>query len=1350
MGRRSAAGGQDLEALRVRNQMLMQKANMAAFGLSAVAQGASMMGGGIADKVAPMMTAVSGAIMAMSMVQGPISAAVVGIGAIAIAAVMVRRSFDKAQDETLAFAEQMGASSKNIRMFAEAAGKVSAGEVMERRRKERTGIYQIQPGKKTFGQAFAEGEQGKQMTKDVGKNIKQSGQAGAQSALVSQMATAVSSGAMSAEQARSVVANIAQELGDYSFGMSVNAKLISILGPNGENLMTDPLTVRTKLIEDTRQRMDQAAKATNKSKGITLGDVGNVGGYALAGAGSGAAMGAGIGATIGGAVSFGTLALPAAAVGAIAGTIIGGIAGATYGRKDRAKRMGETSGAQVALQKIALEQQQELLDSMDLEYQRKIELLKAEGKIVEAKKLQAEYDKNRQTLVEENQKTTEQVTTSFATSKAQSQLMTGADKAITAKYKDTALEDVATLSKSTIDDMELKDEQKYTLKMQLASGQLDPMQVLDIVDIFKTKEDQEKFFNITTKFGGAVSNEALNVASMFAGKDGTNVELQKQIMLEVGAAPTSKEAQEKIDFWNQISKLGGVLDVSIVGNVISKDVDKQARLMDIFKQIDAKKGKIEQKIAVKMLGSSPEAIKTLNENLDYYNALPPEQQKVYLTSLITTTETIDVNNAEFQAYLKETGANPRQMEQKGFIESKKREFTNFKSQQITKIAGDPTRALGGGKGAGGKKERDTTFDDLLMRLKMVQSGSINALGGLKELKRVMSGKDKISLTKFKGIDQQLLGNGKVSQEFLDFIDSLGPEGIQKDLKKFVTTGKDGLMTLNEAGKAIMRGMVAAKLGEYQVNIRNNVLALKQQTQATSTLVKAGFTFAEAQELAKDQTLALAIANNELSPKQLQKLKEETQELTHAQKQYERVEKIGLMDAMDGQKARFEMVQKFVALQEQLIENQYASEKAILSSRQEANEYALEKISQEEEKINEKYDKQIEALDKIAVKQEEINQIQQRRFGLAQALAGGDMAGAAGAIQEIRQAEAAAQIERKRKAIEDSRKKQLAGIEFGGKTREKIEADNKAIINSLSDIEERIRLAKNALDDELKKTIGMTRVEIESAVTGIAKALDAGIDPNNKDFLGQILQGVVGDANATVTALKAVGVQVKELLAQQSTKKVELTGSGYSDEEIKKQREAEAAAKAAAEAAAKAAAGGTSTSTPPFTDHLNLPTTVAPKAADDWATQMGRYLGGVGPMPVWGAKQTTPKTNPKPAAYNPLNYLRTPYNSGGMVPKYMAMGGVVPKYFAAGGYGKGTDTIPAMLTPGEFVIQKRAVDMLGTGVMNSINNGEVLGNSVYNYSLSVNVSNSNANPNDIARTVINQIKQIDAQRIRGNR
>jgi hypothetical protein len=50
---------------------------------------------------------------------------------------------------------------------------------------------------------------------------------------------------------------------------------------------------------------------------------------------------------------------------------------------------------------------------------------------------------------------------------------------------------------------------------------------------------------------------------------------------------------------------------------------------------------------------------------------------------------------------------------------------------------------------------------------------------------------------------------------------------------------------------------------------------------------------------------------------------------------------------------------------------------------------------------------------------------------------------------------------------------------------------------------------------------------------------------------------------------------------------------------------------------------------------------------------------------------------------------------------------------------------------------------GSGSQTAVNNSKTL----YNYSVNVNVSNSGANPNDIARTVINQIKQIDNQRIR---
>jgi hypothetical protein len=100
----------------------------------------------------------------------------------------------------------------------------------------------------------------------------------------------------------------------------------------------------------------------------------------------------------------------------------------------------------------------------------------------------------------------------------------------------------------------------------------------------------------------------------------------------------------------------------------------------------------------------------------------------------------------------------------------------------------------------------------------------------------------------------------------------------------------------------------------------------------------------------------------------------------------------------------------------------------------------------------------------------------------------------------------------------------------------------------------------------------------------------------------------------------------------------------------------------------------------------------------------------------------------------------------------ATGGMVPKtqYFALGGKPRGTDTIAAMLTPGEFVVKKSAVDSLGAGTMNKINQGKLpgKGNSMYNYSVMINVK-SDADADQIAKTVIAQIQKIDNQAMKGN-
>jgi hypothetical protein len=93
--------------------------------------------------------------------------------------------------------------------------------------------------------------------------------------------------------------------------------------------------------------------------------------------------------------------------------------------------------------------------------------------------------------------------------------------------------------------------------------------------------------------------------------------------------------------------------------------------------------------------------------------------------------------------------------------------------------------------------------------------------------------------------------------------------------------------------------------------------------------------------------------------------------------------------------------------------------------------------------------------------------------------------------------------------------------------------------------------------------------------------------------------------------------------------------------------------------------------------------------------------------------------------------------------------MVPKYFAAGGFARGTDIVPAMLTPGEFIMSKYAVDSYGVDNLKKINNGDATGAAVYNntYTLTVN-ARTDANPNEIAQAVMSTIKQVEDRRIRG--
>jgi hypothetical protein len=224
---------------------------------------------------------------------------------------------------------------------------------------------------------------------------------------------------------------------------------------------------------------------------------------------------------------------------------------------------------------------------------------------------------------------------------------------------------------------------------------------------------------------------------------------------------------------------------------------------------------------------------------------------------------------------------------------------------------------------------------------------------------------------------------------------------------------------------------------------------------------------------------------------------------------------------------------------------------------------------------------------------------------------------------------------------------------------------------------------------------MTKNQIDNAVKALDLAKSAEIDINDPNFLNNILIGAKGDAGALEEALKKVAQQAKEaftLLTLLRSKQIEqptYTGSGA-----------------------------------------------------------GYYIGGgMGGYDAAG------------------RYVGTPFGQamyGGFI-KRMAPGGIV------NGTGM-TDKVPTLLTPGEFVINKNAAQRFapllkqineskypdslsfgGTPVVAAATNTSVNNsNTVYNYSLNVTANTDGANPDDIARTVISHIRNLDAQRLRSNR
>ena len=1467
----------------------------AAMGVAGIAMVGSMAPGAVGEMFQKLMMPLMGLSMILPMVQSKFAALSLGIGLVVAAYAYQRMQFDKAQNAALDLANAMGVGKDAMVELSKSAGKVSAGEIMDKRRKDKFNILPIQTGKSTFGQSFVQSELGKGMIANIGKAGGTAKSVDAQSA---QLQNAVMSGAMSMDQAKSVAANLGAELGDYSFGIKIIGKLTELLGPNGENLEKDPYNVRVKAMEQTRTRVETANKNMSKAGGFGQ-DAGRGVGSVAAGVTAGAAAGAVIGSVV---PVIGT------AVGAVAGTIVGAIAGGIMGYKDRAKRIGEATGASVAMDKMALEQNQEMLDSYQLQMEQKIELLRTQGKINEAVELENTYYADRDKLLNAARNTKNTILNNYdsASGDVKDAYETGVGKAITKKYKGTIYEDMVPLATTKISDSQLTDKQKMNLRLEMETGGIDPNQMIGLFETFTDKPSQEAILSVISKFGGKYAAETLQVVRGF----GDDQALKQEYAIQLKDIKTSEEAEDFQDFYRRLTTYDNVIPAKISVDYFLKNPTVAASLEETIDKIEGSKGEQSIQFYANIIGGK--ALSALNSDADYFNKLDKNQEIIYTTALAyqLQLEGDPDQQAAFKAWqAANLGKGPT-------------EYINFAASnatQITKASGDATVKVNTGENTGDKKGPDASpLDELLKKLRDVRKNTIKVTKGFdasfKSLNNIFGGKKTIEV--FSGIenDMRRLGAG---EDLIDLIVGMDPDEFEKQKNKLFKFKNGEIVALKDGAKSIGDALQSIALGDFVSTQDRMVTNIGNQNAALQRLQTAGVEGSIALEMVADASVAAAIANDKLSDKQLKKVIKAAKELTKVQKQkaaadaaiekgasladeataYNNLVKIlgqftqeqieiivnsqellnllaaglttdklkkdfddllkklqkdaivkfkiklltiegmqeifdtGFSNAMESFDVKETALRLKFNIDNKALNDEIkkAEEKIALAQEEiRIQEIGLKEIEDQEEKVNEQYDKRLEALDQIEKANASVSQQQKGQLTLAEALTSGDIAAAARAAQEMRAQQAADNITKQKEALEQSREYELSQLRAeDGRSRIEIETKIKELQDQIYEIEQKslepnretLRLNELALENAIEglTTLGKTREQWEAIKNAVdlARISSAQFIKSMQDALniqGSLIkayqeqkvntppitpqqkvtcpEGYEFDGTncvmkgATVIVCPAGFKQVGDKCVKEGTTEVicpdghTLVGNNCVKEAEKKTICPDGYTLVGNDCVKE---GPTKTICP---DGYNLvgndcikegnkvddpivgaTTTVTTPSTTKYVVKPGDTLWDIAKdndMTLAELYKLNPKfkTDPKYQGGNMIwsgTTVKLPGadatvggGGGGGFFQVKAKGGLInPMRFAMGGFAKGTDTVPAMLSPGEFIMSKYAVDAHGIDTMKAINNGQSVGGSVYNntYTLTVNAK-TDANPNDIAQAVMATIKQVDDRRIRG--
>ena len=1038
---------------------------------SAAVMGGSMLPGEIGKISQELMMPV----MILSMLQGmqllkhPLAKLAVVLAGVVVAGFALKAAFDEAQAKTMDMAEALGSGNESVEDYAKFAGKVSAGEIMDRRRSNALSPFPIQTGKTTFGEAFVQSERGKALADSTKQSISSIGSSATQSQLVNQLATSVLAGSLDAGQARSIASNIANQIGDISFGIDVNARLIELLGPNGENLIKDPLLIAVKLSEDTRSRVSASGANLSKMKN-PFEELG------LAALTTGTA--AGTGAAIGGAIGSPTVigAPIGAAIGAVAGTIAGiGITAGTVVKSFQ--DMGVASGAVVASGILAMQQHQEMLDALDIEYERRIQNATLAGDIEKAERLTTEHIQGREALLLENAKTTAAVIQNYknADFAGKMALEAAANKSIERAYEnDPTMQALAVSTGSQIDSAAgLDSAQKIEMKLLIGSKELDPLVATGLLNTFAgDSEVMTNVLNVMTNLGTADGERAIQTMMLFKDKDGNPLKQQQtDFIAKIKAEPSSTKAAKLISFYQNIAQFGSILDVTSTLEFLEKDPGAAEKIQKKFEKIQNLKGPIDISVLTKVLGEKELA--TITDDLENFNKLTDAEKKVYANATVILTSSV-VSNTDPKVvdWLKTpegtewAAADPA---------TQVREYVQSQVNRIVDISSDTSLDPNAGtqKPTGTGAPASSVLDDIVNRLRNVRRNQIAVTNGWSEsaavLSKLFGGKE--GMGSFSGIEQDMRRLG-ASEDLITLIAGMPPEEFQKRKNQLFRFDKEtgNIIGFKKLLKDIGAGLVAANVGDFVNSQQKVVTAASDQLKARNLLIKAGFSYAESVELSRQADVAAAYADARATKgkkKRAAAIAEVTKALRdgiNAEKSIQTAEEkfAGLYDRiqqkLDADKTAIELKFKLDTAADDKIILDAQNKIAEIQYKIDDQEAGLTLISEKEEVINEKYDKRLDALDRIKSVNDAISQQQRNQLSLADALSSGDIGAAARAMQQIQEDFVGQSSAKQKDLIEKARQQELLKVSvlINGelKTREQIEKTIKDLQKEIFELEEK--------------------------------------------------------------------------------------------------------------------------------------------------------------------------------------------------------------------------------------------------------------------------------------------------------